>query len=72
MSAKRGNTNALRLRAFWLGITIVVIQSAAAPYNNYVVQGPSFGGNHFPTISIFILAILTAFNSFSHQIQPGL
>ena len=72
MSAKRGNTNALRLRAFWLGITIVVIQSAAAPYNNYVVQGPSFGGNHFPTISIFILAILTAFNRFSHQIQPGL
>lgn len=48
MSAKRGNKNALRLRAFWLGITVIVIQSAAAPYNNYVVQGPSFGDNLFP------------------------
>ena len=61
----------LRIRAILLGIVIVLIQSIVAPYNNYVVQGPSFSGNHFPTISVFILGILTALNLLFRKIKPG-
>lgn len=60
----------LRLRAILLGIVIVFIQSIAAPYSNYVVRGPSFSGNHFPTISIFVLGVLTALNLLFRKVKP--
>ncbi len=45
----------MTLRAFLIGLAWVAVQSALAPYNNYVLRNSSFGGN-LPLAPLLLLA----------------
>lgn len=49
----------MTLRAIIIGLTLVIVQTAITPYNDYYIQGQEISPNHFPLGSIFVLIILT-------------
>ena len=49
----------MTLRAAIIGVTLVIIQTAITPYNDYYLQGTDISGNHFPLGAIFTLIVLT-------------
>ena len=49
----------MRMRAVLIGLTLVILQTAITPYNDYYLQGTDIGGNHFPLGAVFTLIFLT-------------
>ena len=45
----------MRMRAVLIGLTLVILQTAITPYNDYYLQGTDIGGNHFPLGAVFTL-----------------
>lgn len=46
-------------RAILIGLTLVIVQTAITPYNDYFLQGTDISGNHFPLGAVFTLIFLT-------------
>ncbi len=51
----------MTVRAILIGLTLVILQTAITPYNDYYLQGTDIAGNHFPLGAVFILIFLTLF-----------
>ncbi len=49
----------MTVRAFFIGIALVILQTAITPYNDYYLQGTDIAGNHFPLGAVFTLILLT-------------
>lgn len=59
-------------RSFFIGLVLVILQTAIAPYNNYFIQNTKIGGNHFPVGAIFVLSILIiVVNVIIRKVKPG-
>ena len=62
----------MTIRAIFIGIIWVIVQSIIAPYNNYYIRGSSLSGNHFPVTSVFILTVLClVVNVIIKKVKPG-
>lgn len=49
----------MTVRAIFIGIALVILQTAITPYNDYYLQGTDIAGNHFPLGAVFTLILLT-------------
>ena len=49
----------MSVRAFLIGLALVILQTAITPYNDYYLQGTDISGNHFPLGAVFTLIFLT-------------
>lgn len=55
-----------------MGSALVILQTAATPYNNLLIGGTLIAGNHFPIGSTFIYTlIILALNSALKKARPG-
>jgi hypothetical protein len=62
----------LTKRSFFIGLVLVILQTAITPYNNYFIQNTKIGGNHFPVGSILTLSILIlVINVFIRKAMPS-
>ena len=59
-------------RSFFIGLILVIFQTAIGPYNNYFVQNTKIGGNHFPLGAILTLSVLIlVVNVIIRKVKPS-
>ena len=62
----------ITLRSVLMGSALVILQTAATPYNNQYIGGTPIAGNHFPIGSVFIFTlIILALNVVLKKNRPG-